>query len=56
MRAPDQSFADAIDAFLQRHDSRALPKEASFLRACANVRHLPRARPPTTMWSLVGSL
>ena len=44
MRAPDQTFTDAIDAFLRRHNLPALPEEAKFFARVRRCSGIPRAR------------
>ena len=60
MRAPDQTFTDAIDAFLQRHHSAfylpPLPKEATFFARVRQCPGIPRARHANDYANLVDSL
>jgi hypothetical protein len=56
MRAPDYSFTDAIDAFLQRHNLPALPGEAMFFARLRQCPGIPRARRATDYYNLANSL
>jgi hypothetical protein len=52
MNAPDQSFADAIDVFLQRYPE----YECRFLARVRQCKNVPKARTPNDYVELAGSL
>jgi hypothetical protein len=52
MTTPDQSFADAIDVFLQHHPE----YESRFLARVRQCKNVPRARTPNDYVELIGSL